>query len=106
MDRLKSKDIGDTMDWLHRNWRPVFEVHTAHAKAAFCGKGGGGKQQTIDQANARYGLQLKYHRDAGKTDDDVADAIQVAWVQRKELIESDPWSLGKAMGTIIDLGGK
>jgi Holliday junction resolvasome RuvABC endonuclease subunit len=83
--------FGAVLYWLHQNGMSAIDVNTSHAKKVFCGKGGGGKQQTIDRANELYGLELKYHSNPEKTDDDVADAIQVAYTLRVELIEADEW---------------
>jgi Holliday junction resolvasome RuvABC endonuclease subunit len=91
--------FGALMYWLHKNGLTGIDVNTAHAKKVFCGKSLKGKQQTIDRANELYNLDLKYHRDPKKTDDDVADAIQVAWALRSDLIESDEWFREKAKKT-------
>lgn len=77
--------------WLFKNDMTSIDVNTAHAKKVFCGAGGGGKKQTLDRANELYGLSLKYHRDAVKSDDDISDAIQVAYCLRSDLIDSDDW---------------
>jgi len=83
---------GALMLWVFQHDMPPFDINTSHAKSVFCGKKPGkGKQPTLDKANAMFGLDLKWHRDDKKTDDNISDAIQVAWVLRKELIESDPW---------------
>ena len=98
--RLLCGGWGALMLWVFNNGMPPFDINTSHAKSSFCDKEknkkglmkvGKGKQPTIDKANSLFGLDLKWHRDEKKTDDNISDAIQVAWVLRKELIESDPW---------------
>jgi Holliday junction resolvasome RuvABC endonuclease subunit len=88
--------FGAILYWLHTEGLSAMDVNTAHAKKVFVGKGGGGKVQTIDRANQLYGLALKYHRDGEKSDDDVADAIQVAYTARFHLVAEDPWFMERA----------
>lgn len=83
-------------------WFPT-PVNTAHAKRVFCGKGGGGKDITIQSANLMFGTRFRFdpkakakHRQrsevaeaAAFSDDDIADAIQAAFTLRKDLIETE-----------------
>ncbi len=89
--RLLTGLFGVVMHWCHKNDLTAIDVNTSHAKKVFCGKSEKGKQPTIDRANSLYGLDLKFHRDPAKSDDDVADAIQVAYCLRSDLIDSDDW---------------
>lgn len=89
--RMLTGLFGAVLLWLHRNDITAVEVNTSHAKKVFCGKSSAGKQPTIDRANELYGLSLKYHSRPEKSEDDVADAIQVAWALRHDLIETDEW---------------
>jgi len=87
---------------LYQNGYYPTAVNTAHAKKIFCGKGGGDKSVTVDRVNALFNLNFRFsakakakRRDAkslitsaGMSDDDVADAIAVAWTLRKDLIET------------------
>lgn len=83
--------FGALMYWLHKQGITAIEVNTSHAKKVFCGKSSAGKQPTIDRVNELYGLGLKFNKRAEKSDDDVADAIQVAHALRSDLIDSDEW---------------
>ena len=89
--RILTGDFGALLYWIHINKMAGIEVNTTHAKKIFCGVAGKGKEPTIARANELYGLDLKFHRDPKKSDDDVADAIQVAYTLRHHLIEEDDW---------------
>ena len=89
--RLLTGGFGVLMYWLHQQGLFGMEINTGHAKKVFCGKGGGNKIPTLDRANEMYDLNLKFHRDAKKSDDDISDAIQVAYTARYHLVEEDPW---------------
>jgi Holliday junction resolvasome RuvABC endonuclease subunit len=94
--RMLTGGYGAVLYWCHINDITAFDVNTAHAKKVFCGKFEKGKLPTITRANSLYGLDLKFHSNAAKSDDDVADAIQVAWALRQDLINSDDWFLERS----------
>jgi Holliday junction resolvasome RuvABC endonuclease subunit len=69
------------------------QINTSRAKAVFCGKGARkGKEPTVEMANKRFGLNLTYHKPGTKAakdnGDDIADALSMCWVLRKDLLET------------------
>jgi len=70
-----------------------YEIHTGTAKLAFTGNGNAGKALTLVIANTHYKLKppLVYYEEtskehkAGQSDDDIADAISVAYALKKHL---------------------
>ena len=88
--RLLCGAFGVLLYWLNNNGMVGMEINTAHAKKVFCGKSGG-KKPTVARANELYGLNLKYSSNPEKSEDDVADAIQVAYTARYHLTAEDDW---------------
>lgn len=58
--------------------RPI-EINTKHAKKVATGSGNADKQRTIFNINKIFGLTLEYSATKNKSDDDVADALSIAY---------------------------
>lgn len=70
------------------------EMNTMTLKKKFTGHGGAQKNQMIESANKRFGLNLRWptnpsdQKDKEKNDEDIADALAVAWVLYTEASET------------------
>ena len=84
----------------HQAGVSVREVNTKHAKKVSTGKGSSDKKQTVKAINKLFGVDLKYKKTSNKekTDDDLADALSIAYTIYKEEGENNGRSKGKIQG--------
>lgn len=73
-------------------------VNISTAKRSFVGKGGGGKQPTVDTCNRLFGTTFTV-----KEHNDICDAIQAACVVRTELVSVEgSWFWSHVRGNLTD----
>lgn len=60
------------------------EVNTMHAKKVTTGVGSADKGKIVKKVNSLFGLDLRYSKNKAKSDDDVADAISIAYCMMKD----------------------
>lgn len=62
----------------------VVEINTKHAKKVTTGKGNAQKDRIVASINKIFGLKLVFSKTKSKTDDDVADALSIAYCMLME----------------------
>jgi len=62
----------------------IREVNTMHAKKMTTGVGSADKAKIVKKVNGLFKLDLRYSKNKNKSDDDVADAISIAYCMLRD----------------------